>query len=139
MRRQIQQSLWRYADNMDYLATTECHEIVYRGEKQKSTSSDGCQKNCWLSISSPPLRVSFRVAVAFDCCLPIVIKCNPSDHLFIDSRLDNLLQMRKIGPQVIAVFLFARDVHDQWQQNTYNTYYIIGNLNGYHFIRTVKK
>ena len=101
---------------MDYLATTECHEIVYRGEKQKSTSSDGCQKNCWLSISSPPLQVSSRVAVACDCCLPIVIKCNPSDHLVIDSRLDNPLQGGKIWPQVTAVLLFARDVHDQWQQ-----------------------
>ena len=65
MRRQIQQSLWRYADNMDHLATTECHKIVYPGEKQKSTSSELYQKNCWLSISSPPLQVSFRVAVDF--------------------------------------------------------------------------
>ena len=50
---------------MDYLATTECHKIVYPGEKQESTSSDGYQKSCWLSISSPPLQVSFRVAVDF--------------------------------------------------------------------------
>ena len=26
---------------MDYLATTESHKIVYPGEKQKSTSTDG--------------------------------------------------------------------------------------------------
>ena len=93
MRRQLQQSLPRYADNMDYLATTECHKIVYPSEKQKLTSSDGYQKNCWLSISSTPLQVSFWVV--FDCCLPIVIKCNPSDHLVIGSRLHNLVQMRK--------------------------------------------
>ena len=62
---------------MDYLATTECHKIVFPDEKLKSASSDGDQKNCWLSISSPPLQVSFRVAVAFDCCLPIVINAIP--------------------------------------------------------------